>query len=335
MIRNRLLLNAVRLQMFADGGGGDGGSATASTDTGTATTQAENKSGLANRTSGRRNKGELTNVIYGKTEEPAGSEEVNNNNLDAEGKHEPDVTTSSNTLEERKKAFEDLINGEYKDLFTERTQAIIDRRFRETKNLESQVNEAKPILDILMSKYKIADGDISKLAKAIETDDTYWEEAAEEAGLSVEQYRLVQQLERENAELRRMQRQAEGQRNMDNQLNEWYRQGEELKKIYPEFDFKKECQNKEFLGLLKANIPVKHAYETLHLSELITGAASVAAQQAEQRTVSNIRSRASRPAENGTSSRSTATIKSDVSSFTRADREEIARRVARGERIVL
>ena len=309
-----------RLQFFADGGA-EGAGATP-TATGAESTQAENKTSGSSRRN-RGNKGELANVVYGKVETDAETGSV------AESK--ADVSTTSNTLEARRQAFEDLIGGEYKDLFTERTQNIIDRRFKETKNLEAQVNSAKPILDTLFQKYKIGDGNLDKLAKAIEADDTYWEEAAEEAGLTVPQYKEVQRIQRENEELKKAQQQAEGQKAMDAQINDWYKQAEAVKGIYPNFDFRAECQNREFLGLLKAGIPVQKAYETIHLDELVTGAATVAARQAEHRTVESIKTRASRPAENGTSSQASATIKSDVSSLTRADREEIARRVARGE----
>ena len=327
----RLILNAARLQMF-----NDGGAATAAGTEGDSTTQETTsqpikyESKRKSRINSGKKTGELSDVVYGKqtsAESAAGDTEGSNSAAESKA----DVTTTSNTLEDKRAAFEELIKGDYKDEFTQRTQQIIDRRFKETKNLEARLNQAQPILDMLMSKYKT--DDIGKLAKAIETDDAYWEEAAEEAGLTVEQYRQVQKLERENKELRLRQQQAQGQQQMNAQLNEWYRQAEAVKAIYPNFDLKTESQNREFLSLLKAGIPVQKAYETMHLDELVNGAATVAARQAEQRTVSSIKNRAARPAENGTSSQSTATIKSDVRSLTKADREEIARRAARGERI--
>ena len=42
------------------------------------------------------------------------------------------------------------MNGEYKDIYTEETQRIIDRRFRETRNLEQQVGQYQPVIDMLM-----------------------------------------------------------------------------------------------------------------------------------------------------------------------------------------
>lgn len=320
MIKRKVLLRAARLQLFADGGDGAGvGTGDTGATEGSAALQPESKT----RTSGKK-KGELSNVVYGVQDAPDDSQA-------AAGK--ADVTTTSNTLEDRRKSFEDLIGGEYKEEFTQRTQEIINRRFKETKNLEAQLNTQKPIMDMLMQKYNINDGDASKLLKAIETDDKYWEEAAEEAGMTVEQYRTYQKMARENEELRQAQRAAQGQQQMENQLQAWYREAEQVKASYPDFDFRAECQNRQFLDLLKAGIPVQKAYETIHLDELVNGAAMVSARQAEQRTVANIQRRASRPSENGTSSQGGATIKSDVSKLTRADRAEIARRVARGETI--
>ena len=116
------------------------------------------------------------------------------------------MSTTSSTLEDKRKAFQALVNGEYKDQYTEETQRIIDRRFRETRNLEQQVARQQPVIDMLMQRYKIADGDMGKLAAAVENDNAYWSEAAEEAGMSVEQYKQFQRLQRENAALLQAQR---------------------------------------------------------------------------------------------------------------------------------
>ena len=51
----------------------------------------------------------------------------------------------------------------------------------------------------------------------------------------------------------------------------------------------------------------------------------------KKNTVAKIKNKSSRPAENGTSSSSSAIVKSDVSNLTKADRAEIARRAAKGE----
>lgn len=310
--------------------GGEGGATSADTSTGnTATTKAESKKVGGSR---QRGTGELSNVVYGKQAETT----AENNDSAAEStasKKTPEVSTTSNTLEEKRAAFDELINGEYKDLFTEKTQGIIDRRFKQTKMLESQLKAQEPIIDALMGKYKIDDRDIGKLGKAIESDDAYWEEAAEAEGLTVEQYKTMQKLKKENEELVRAEKRRVGEAQAQTQVNEWIRQADEVVKVYPEFNFEAELKNPQFKGLLKANIPVQLAYEVLHKDEMITGAAKVAAQQAEQQTINRIKNKAARPTENGISSQGASIIKSDVSSLTKADRAEIARRVARGEKI--
>ncbi len=330
-------LHDINLKMFdggaaagggAVGGGGDGaGSTSTGADAGTQTTtiQAETKRNGSSRRSGK-STGAFSNVVYGK-------QEADTTDPAAEGNtgSTTDVSTTSDTLEAKRAAFEELISGEYKDMFTERTQGIIDRRFKETKNMESQLKSQQPVIDMLMSKYKIQDGNIAKLTEAIDKDDTYWEEAAEEAGLTVEQYKTVQKLQRENEAFKKAQRQAIGQQQANAQIAEWVKQGEAIKAIYPDFNMKAEFADPEFAKMLKSGISMQTAYEVRHMNELLTGAARVAAQKAEQNTVAKLKSKAARPSENGISSSSSAVIKNDVSKLTKADRAEIARRAARGE----
>ena len=329
------ILRAARLQMFNEGGaaaatGTDGASAESSA-------QVEERQPIKYEPKNKRgknsgNKADLSTVVYGKqaAAEPAPED---SGNTDPLAKDRKEVTTTSNTLEAKKAAFEELINGEYKDLYTEKFQEAFNRRFKEAKNNEARLGEIKPVLDMLNQRYGIADGDIKKLTEAIETDDKYWEEAAEEAGLTVEQYKRMQKLEREHADMLKARRQQEAMQAADRQASAWQREADAVRQQYPQFDLAAEMQNDQFRKLLLSGIPVKHAYETMHLDELVSGAAIRAAQQAEERTVSKVKSRASRPAENGTSSQSTPIVKSDVSKLTAKDRAEIARRVARGERI--
>ena len=322
--------------MFNDGGAAaapaaDGTTAgSTATETQTQPIKYEPKS-KKGRNSGKK-ANDLSNVVYGKqaTAEPAPEDNGADETL---AKSQPDVTTTSNTLEQKKAAFEELINGEYKDIYTEKFQEVFNRRFKEAKNNENRLNEVSPILDMLSARYGIEDGNVKKLMEAIENDDRYWEEAAEDAGLTVEQYKKMQKLEREHADLLKARKQQEQTDRANAQAAEWQRQADALKQKYPNFDIAVEMDNPQFRQLLFSGIPVQHAYETLHLDELVTGAAANAARQAEQRTVSNMKAKASRPVENGTSSQSGLVIKSNVSQLTPKDRAEIAKRVARGERI--
>lgn len=331
------ILLDVSLRLFD----GEGGAAAPAAGEGAA--DGGNKGGFqASPAPTRRGKsGGFQNVLFGKQgDEPtaAGDEPG------PEGKAQPsaagkgkegDVVTTSNTLEDRRKAFQELVNGEYKDIYTEETQRIIDRRFREARNLEERAAKQQPVIDMLMQRYKIADGDLGKLAAAVENDNAYWSEAAEEAGMSVEQYKQFQRLKRENDALLRAQRMRQNQQAAQQQLQKWYSEGEQVKAVYPDFDLGTESKNPQFISMLKAGVPVQHAYEVIHMDEIKAGVAQSTARQTEKQVVDGIRAKGNRPAENGTSSQSAFTVKDDPHKWTKQDRAEVARRVARGETIKL
>lgn len=321
----------VNLQLFNDGAaaGGEGG-ATA----GAAVQGAENALPKADKSgSSRRKSGALSNVVYGIQEDALGTETTIPAAGGVEGNDKSGVTTTSDAREAKRAKFKELVEGEYKDEFSEMFQQSFNRRFRDVKGMETSLSEQKPILDMLMQRYKITDGDMSKLQAAVEDDTQYWEEAAEEAGLTVEQYKAMQKLERENEELRKIRRQQLGQQQAQAQLDTWYKEAEALKTLYPSFDFKAEATNREFLGLLRSGISVQQAYELVHMDEIKEAAAKSAAQATGAQFEARIKSKQSRPTENGTSSQSAAIVKNDVANLTAADRAEIARRVQRGEKI--
>ena len=215
--------------------------------------------------------------------------------------------------EDRRKAFLDMVSGdgEYKDLFDEQVQKIINRRFRQTKTLEEQMGRSQPILDMLMKRYGIADGDTDKLRAALEADNT----------------RLLR------GRMDQARRQVQGREQVARQMRQWYDEARQVKEAYPDFDLNAEARNTQFLSLLRSGIPVRHAYEVIHMDDIKTSAARQAAREAEKQVVDGIRAKGARPPENGTAAQSAFTVKGDVSKLTRKDREEIARRAARGEKI--
>ena len=286
--------------------------------------------------------GEYSNVKFGKQDKPAAAGEASTDGQKQEGNpsdagkgKRAGVETTSDTLEDKRRAYRAMVDGEYKDQYTEDTQRIIDRRFRETKNLEAQLSQQKPILDMLMQRYKIGDGDLGKLSAAIENDDAYWSEAAEEAGMSVEQYKQFQKLQRENQALRQAQRQRQSQQAAQQQLQKWFVEAEQMKADYPEFDLAQESKDPQFLSMLRSGVPVRLAYEVKHMDEIKAGVAQNTAKTTEKQVVEGIRAKGARPAENGTSSQSAFVVKDDPGKWTKNDRAEVVRRVARGEKIKL
>jgi hypothetical protein len=325
-MHNYKLFN-IDLQLFNDG-------AAAAAPAGEATQAVENTPKAETKAPGSSRRGKSgDNIVYGIQEDAPESTAPAAGETKDKGVSKSGVSTTSDSLEAKRSAFKDLISGEYKEQYTEETQRIINNRFKEAKGMEQTIAAQKPILDMLMQRYQIADGDMSKLQTAIEQDDRYWEEAADEAGLTVEQYKAMQKLERENAELKAIRQKQQAEQMGQQKLNQWYAEAEEVKKMYPTFDLRTEAGNRDFMGLLKSGLSVQKAYEVVHMDEIKESAAKAAAQTAGEQMKARIQARASRPSENGTSSQGAVIVKNDVHSLSRADRAEIARRAQRGDKI--
>ena len=293
------------LQLFAEGAC-DGGTAEGQ---GVTAGVASQQKGVSN---------PLADVKYGIQEEAAPVAEVQNN---------------PTAVVDRNAEFERLIKGEYKDLYDARMQDTIQKRLKSSKETVDKYNELTPTLEMLAKKYGVDIGDIASLNKAIQEDDSYYEEEALERGISVQQLKEIRKMERENAALKAQMEQAQRQENGKKLYAAWMQQAEEAKKIYPSFDIRAEMANPKFVDLLRSNIDVRTAYEVLHKDDIIRGAMQFTAQTVESKIAKKVASNGARPAENGMSSQSAAVVKSDVSQLSKADRAEIIRRVQRGEKI--
>ena len=240
------------------------------------------------------------------------------------------------TAEERAAAFEELIKGEYAEEFKNRTQGIVSERFKKTKGLEKQLKDLEPVLNALSAKYGETDRD--KLIAAVTADNSYYQDAADAEGITVEQWRERETLKEKArgydamvAEQQRVERERQA-------YAQWDAQSQQLKTVYPGFDFAAECQNAatgpQFIKLLGNGVDVKTAYEVLHKDELLSGAIQTAVAQTRQRTVQTIAAQGRRADENGVGSSVATQMKGkDPASMTKAERDELVRRAARGERI--
>ena len=305
-------LLSLNLQLFAEGAtGGDGGTgAEGVADSGFATTQKGVKNPLAN-------------VKYGKQEDVQTTDVQTTNAAEQ-------VTVPT---EDRSAKFEELIKGEYKDLYDARVQDTVQKRLKGTKEQVARLESLSPVLELLGRKYGVDVADAEALVKAVEEDDSYFEEEALEKGITVEQLKQIRKLERDNAELKKQMDEQKTQEQAAQIYRGWLQQAEEAKKYFPNFDLDTEMQNPKFVDLLRAHIDVKTAFQVLHQDEIIPQMMQHTAKTVEQKIVNNIRANGARPNENGTSSQAAAITKSDVSQLSKADRAEIARRVARGEKI--
>ena len=321
MLKNTEILQGFNLFLF-DGGAAGGSSAApaAGVDGGIAEGN-PNPSAPGRQTK----KGET--VLYGR--QPAQGKEAGPAAPDQEADDFTGADGGSNDAPTQEE-FEALIKGQYKDHFTAEVNRIVNDRFKQMKGLEKQLGEVTPVLDSLMARYSITDGDVGKLSAAIEADDAYWEETAEKEGLTVEQYKHMKKMESENSRLKAVQEQNRRNGQARALYQGWVAEAEGLKADIPDFDLEAECRNPKFVQLLSQGIDMATVHKIVHFDDM----QAAAAQKAEKKVADTIKAGKARPPENGAAAaQSGVIIKSDVSQLTREDRREIARRVARGESI--
>ena len=304
----------INLQLFAEGASsGDGGTGAEGTKGVTATAAMSQTKGAKSNP--------LANVVYGKQAQTQAEEAS------------PAAEVVENPTEDRNSKFEALIKGEYKDLYDARVQDTVQKRLKGSKETVEKYEALTPTLEILAKKYGVDASDIKALNKAIEEDDSYFEEEALEKGITVEQLKEIRKIEKENAELKKQWEEKERRENASKVYAQWMEQAEKAKSMYPSLDLRAEIQNPQFMRLLNSGVDVGTAYAVVHKDEIIPAAMQYTAKTVEQKLTNKIIANGARPAENGISSQSAVQTKSDVSQLTKADRAEIMRRVARGEKI--
>ena len=157
------------LQIFAEGAGSGAGTG----DGGTAEGQGVTGAAALPQTKGEKNN-PLANVKYGIQEDAAPAAEV-----------------QTVAQVDRNAEFERLIKGEYKAEYDARVQDTIQRRLKSSKETVDKFNALSPTLELLAKKYGVDAGDIEGLNKAIEEDDSYFEEEALERGMTVNDLKKV------------------------------------------------------------------------------------------------------------------------------------------------
>ena len=164
-MKNYILIPMLSLQLFAEGAGaGDGG---------TAQGQGVTEAAALPQTKGVKNP--LADVKYGIQEEAPAAE----------------VQTETVAQPDRNAEFEKLIKGEYKDLYDARVQDTVQKRLKGQKDVVDKYNALIPTLEMMAKKYGVDAGDTEALSKAIQEDDSYYEQEALEKGMTVQQLKEI------------------------------------------------------------------------------------------------------------------------------------------------
>lgn len=370
--------DAIDLQLFADGGTGANGDGTSqspggdsSPSRGAKTTGANGegnaielpalrpaeerlarRSGVLKRSS--REEGSPSQSAQSAASSPEGGalgseekseldEEAAENQNEAEGKDgEEKGEGKTKSPEERRKAFGELLRGEYADLTEELMQNAVTEA---TRRLEASP-AMKGLMQALQEKYGTDANDLVALTEAVRNgavkDDAYYEKLAMEKGVSTRTARELDKLESQNKQLteqqqliRQMERQREQQARIAELQAGWDREAEQLKAQYPDFNMAEVLANPEVEKMMRSGVSMTSAYRSAYFDHILKQQQAATAQQVEQGVVNRMQQRNARPGENGTRPGSAVQTKIDVSHMSRKEMEEMERRVMRGEVITL
>ncbi len=209
--------------------------------------------------------------------------------------------------------FNELINGKFKEQFTKKTQAIIDKRFKQTKELEEYKEKVSPTVTRLMEKYGLTDGQEELLPEYVSGEKKRISAGGE--------FSPAEKIHKHTDALR-------------SRVRGWFEDSSELKNDYPDFDLRKELRsNKLFSQLLMGGAPLRAAYETVHKDEILSGAMAYTADQVRQQVVKDIEAKGRRPVENGVSSESATVTSINVNALTSQDILKILKQVENGASI--
>lgn len=270
-------------------------------------------------------------------------EEAAENQNEAEGKDgEEKGEGKTKSPEERRKAFGELLRGEYADLTEELMQNAVTEA---TRRLEASP-AMKGLMQALQEKYGTDASDLVALTEAVRNgavkDDNYYEKLAMEKGVSTKTARELDKLESQNKQLteqqqliRQMERQREQQARIAELQAGWDREAEQLKAQYPDFNMAEVLANPEVEKMMRSGVSMTNAYRSAYFDHILKQQQAATAKQVEQGVVNRMQQRNARPGENGTRPGGAVQTKIDVSHMSRKEMEEMERRAMRGEVITL
>lgn len=316
---------AMKLQLFAEGGG-DGAGAGAAEGTGEAAA-AEKAAAAPAQGKGREAAAAEVDKMLSPAEEPGAEEDA------AEGEEQDGAADKSSTdPEAHRKAFGELMRGEYNREFGEMIVQATQKAYDSILNEQGPVGR---ILNALGQKYGTAPGDYEALAAAVEggvvKDDAYYEDMAMKKGISVQLAKEMDALESENAKHRAAEQQRAEAAKMEAIQQEWDAAAERIRAEDPGFDIKTALADPDFAQMLKLGVKMEDAYKARYFDDIMARRTTQTAKTVEKGVEARIRQRGARPSENGTNPGGAAVLKTDVSKLTPAQCEELERRAMRGQ----
>ena len=220
--------------------------------------------------------------------------------------------------------------------YNKEMQAIVQSRLRTAKAAEETLGKLTPALEMQALKFGLdpSNIDYDELAKKMADREAYVEDKALREGVTYDEADQAVDKELKAASEKRQQRTLEEQA-FQQHIMKLEQQGEAMKKVFPNFDLRKELQIPAFARMTSPNvgISVEDAYYAVHRKELQTAAMQVTAQKTAQMISNSIASGSRRPDENGTSGQAPSVTTFDYRSMSPERRNALKQRIRSGEKI--
>ena len=226
--------------------------------------------------------------------------------------------------------------GKFAEQYGRDVQAAIQQRFKNQEDANAKFASVQPMLDALIKKNGLTEGDYGALSSMILDDDSLYEDEAEQHGMTVEAYKNFKSLEAEAATYRRQKEEQEQIATFQSHLAELNRQAEILKQTFPDFDLHAELNDPNFRRMTAPNsgMTVEQAYMACHYKELLPGAVQAGVNRARTQMSQSLAANAARPVEGATNGGAAVTINSDPRNMTREQRRQLLERARMGEKVV-
>ena len=232
-------------------------------------------------------------------------------------------------------------DAELKAQYDKAIQSQITRRFKDVDALREKSVALDNLTNLVRSAFPDApqDGDPNNLLTYLQGKSDLFAEAASQAGMTVEAYRRMQEMEAKNRALLGEQRAMQEEARRQELYAKWDSEIPEVKAIYPDFDEQEEMTNEEtgerFTTLLSQGWTMRQAYEAIHMHEIMDKTAQAVKKQTAMDTAKQIKTGQGDVKESATGKTALSPVGSDLGKMSTKEIEDIVRRVSGGERVVL
>ena len=186
----------------------------------------------------------------------------------------------------------EAVKKQFAQFYGEDVHATIDKRFKNHADATKQLERQQKVLDIMMKHANVSTFD--ELEEAVTSDEL--EAEASEKDIPVEVLRQLKDLEAANAQHNEEMQQAKNREYISGLIQ----QGQELQKIYPDFDIIRELnENPRFVQLTSpaVGLSVEEAFNAIHGKDVQAQILAYGVQAGKDQTAKAIRANGMRPVE--------------------------------------